>query len=206
MSNFIDTNKQKIKLSFGIEIEVRKKLSEIGTTPYVFSYSFKGEQKNNPINPNNLLLLAKELSNKSQKKNQTIIAFDRGGTALGVAISIVTNLPLYIAFSYYSRLPKEGIYWSETGAGKHLGIPHLAENTHVILVDDEINTGKTFLHAIKTLNSHKIIVDELLVVTEVDKGNKSGRYLIEQKNCRVNSLYKIPEPIFDKKLNDYIFP
>lgn len=91
MNKSTDTNKQKINLSLGIEIEVRKKQSEIGTTPYVFSYSFKGEQKNNPINPNNLLLLAKELSNKSHKKNQTIIAFDRGGTALGVAISIVTN-------------------------------------------------------------------------------------------------------------------
>ncbi|EKD94275.1 MAG: hypothetical protein ACD_26C00139G0001 [uncultured bacterium] len=74
------------------------------------------------------------------------------------------------------------------------------------MVDDEINTGKTFLHAIESLNAHKIIVDELLVVTEVDKGGKSGRYAIEQKNCRVSSLYKIPEPIFDEELKDYIFP
>lgn len=198
--------KQRLYLSHEISIWVRKKRAEIetGSTPYYLSYSFKGDQENYPIIPRSLLYIAEKLNIKLDKHNQTLIALDRGGTALGVALSTISDLPLFITFSYPNSL-KQGISWLEPGGGKYLGIPHLPKGSHVILVDDEINTGRTFVNAIDTLRNYSINVDQVLVVVEIDRKKNKGRKLIENRGCQLKSLYSIPEPIFNKTLGDYVF-
>lgn len=199
--------KQRLVLPYGISVCVRKKRvdREKGNTPYYFSYSFKGEQEGSPIIPKDLLWIACELKAKLDNRGQTLIAFDRGGTALGVALSLITGLPLFIAFGYEAPLD-QGISWHEPGGGKYLGIPNIPEGSNVVLVDDEINTGTTFVNAINTLRDHSITVDQISVVVEVDRKGSKGRQLVENQGCALTNLYLIPEPIYNDAFGDYVFP
>lgn len=199
--------KQGLILPHGINVCVRKKRTdrERGSTPYYFSYSFKGEQEGSPIIPKDLLGIATELKARLDNRGQTLIAFDRGGTALGVALSLITELPLFIAFSYAGPLD-EGISWHEPGGGKYLGIPNIPEGGNVILVDDEINTGTTFVNAVNTLRDHSITVDQISVVVEVDRKEGKGRRLVENQGCALTSLYLVPEPVYNDAFGDYVFP
>lgn len=192
----------------GITIQVQKKdkFTELGTTEYTFSYSFKGDMLNNPINPYKLADLASDMSKLIDNKGQILIALDRGGTALGLAISVIAKMPLHIAFSYFTNPPKRWISWEERGAGKRLAIPPLSKNSHVILIDDEINTGSTYIDAINELKKNYIYVDQILVVAEVIR-KKPGRLKILEifNGVKISSLYFIPEPKFDNKSNSYVF-
>lgn len=190
-----------------ISVKKKERLTELGTTEYTFSYSFKGDMIDNPIQQSRLIHVAKDMAKSIYKKDgQVLIALDRGGTALGVAVSIVTKLPLYIAFSYFTNPPKDWVHWREKGAGKSLAIPPLPKGTHVILIDDEINTGLTYVDAIEKLKENFIFVDQIVVVAEVLR-QKLGRKVIQNKHkeVKISSLHSIPEPIFDKTSEDYIF-
>jgi len=182
----------------GISIQVRKKKfqTEKGSTPYSFTYSFKGEAENHPIVPQSLSTIAQRMSEKILSQNVTLIALDRGGTALGVAVSLCSGLPLYIAFSYWTQPPQNWISWEEKGAGKSLAIPPLTPNTHVVVIDDEINTGLTYVDACKELSKKSIIVDQIITVCEVEK-TTLGKDIINQyyPNIHISSLFTIPEPI-----------
>lgn len=207
--NFILLEKNKLHVkSHGIIVQVKKKdtVIELGTTNYTFSYSFKGDMVNTPIDPSKLIDLSKKMAKKINKKEQILIALDRGGTALGLAVSMITKLPVCIAFSYFSKPPNGWIWWEERGAGKSLAIPPLPKNTHVILIDDEINTGLTYLDALEKLEKNSIHVDQILVVFEIAR-KKLGRKVIQSKfkHVKIDSLYTIPEPTFDDLLQDYVF-
>lgn len=204
----IENNKLLIE-PHGIIVQVQKKekLTEFGTTKYAFSYSFKGSMINNPINPKQLINVAKDMAKLITKQNdQILIALDRGGTALGVAVSMISKFPVYIAFSYFTKPPKNWIWWEEIGYGKSLAIPPLPKNTHVILIDDEINTGLTYISAIQALRRNFIYVDQIVVVFEICR-KKLGREVIKKKfkDVKISSLYNIPEPIFHNLLQDYVF-
>lgn len=204
----LDRNKLLIKPhKIIIHVKKKEKVTELGTTPYAFSYSFKGDLINYPIQPTRLIHVAKDMAKFIDKKEGLVlIALDRGGTALGLAVSMMTKLPLYIAFSYFTKPPNNWIWWEEKGYGKSLAIPPLPKNTRVILVDDEINTGLTFVNAIKILQEHSVYVDQILVVAEVVR-KQMGRKIIKNKfrDIKIDSLYQIPEPEFHDKLDDYVF-
>lgn len=207
--NFTHLEKNALLIkSHGIIVRVKKKDKsvELGSTNYTFSYSFKGDMFNTPIDPSKLISLSAKMAKKIKKKDQILIALDRGGTAIGLAISMVTKIPICIAFSYFTKPPKDWIWWKEKGAGKSLAIPLLPKNSHVILVDDEINTGLTYVDALEALEKKSIHVDQILVVFEIAR-KKLGRTVIQSrfKNVKIDSLYIIPEPVFDDLLQDYSF-
>ncbi len=190
-----------------IHVNKKERSIELGTTEYTFSYSFKGDMLNTPIDPKRLKHLAKDMAKMIDKKGkQVLIALDRGGTALGLAVSMISKLPVYIAFSYFTNPPKGWIRWEEKGAGKSLAIPPLPKDSHVILIDDEINTGLTYISAIQALRKNSIYVDQIVVVAEV-ASKKTGRRLINGrfKDIKISSLYFIPEPKFHYESKEYFF-
>src|SRR3989338_8028868 len=77
-----------------IHVKKKERLSGLGMTPYTFSYSFKGDMINNPIQPRKLIHLAKDMAKFIDKKGgQILIALDRGGTALGcIGLLIISPL------------------------------------------------------------------------------------------------------------------
>lgn len=111
-----------------------------------------------------------------------------------------------MTFSYFTKPPRGWIYWQEKGAGKSLAISPLPKNNHVILIDDEINTGLTYIDAIEALRKKYIHVDQILVVAEIIR-EQMGRKIIKNKfkDVKIDSLYQIPEPKYDYKFNNYIF-
>ncbi len=59
-----------------VSVEVKKKSNnQKGTTPYYFSYSFKGEQEGNPINPGELEKIAEKMNEMVLNYGQTLIAY-----------------------------------------------------------------------------------------------------------------------------------
>lgn len=189
-----------------INVKSKKTSFELGTTSYTFSYSFKGDYENMPINSQNLSLIAKTLAKTIKSKESLIIAMDRGGTALGVALSLKNKNPLHIAFSYFTKPPANWIAWEEPGAGKILAVPPLPKDSRVILIDDEIDTGLTYIKAVQSFREHSVQVDQIAVLFEVE--NKTlGRKIIngEFPSVKISSLFMIPQPQLNPISNEYFF-
>lgn len=200
---------------YNIRIDVQKKHGEPsgaafpGTTEYSFEYSFKGNNPHGPTHPRELIDLAKDISEKIDRTNNPIlVALDRGGTALGVAVSIESGLPMYIAFSSASLPLTEDISWFEKGANKWLHMPQVKPGSHVVLIDDEINTGYTYLDAITQIQQKGAIIDQIVLVAEIARRGRRGRDVVRDVNpdVKIFSLYSIPEPVYDPVIDDFIFP
>lgn len=68
----LDKNKLLIK-PHKVIIHVKKKvqITELGTTPYAFSYSFKRDLINHPIQPTRLAHVAKDMAKFYKQKRRT---------------------------------------------------------------------------------------------------------------------------------------
>lgn len=81
-----------------------------------------------------------------EKKLDEIVAIGRGGLSIGLILSDFLKLPLSsITIQSYTDIKKQGILTVTQTLGKEI------RDKHILLVDDNADSGKTFLRAISYL-------------------------------------------------------
>lgn len=93
--------------------------------------------------------LATFILDRQKPKPETIVAIGRGGMSVGLMLSDFLNLPICsITIQSYTDIKKQGELKVTEKLGKTI------RNKHILLVDDNADSGKTFLRAIKYLKPY----------------------------------------------------
>lgn len=102
-----------------------------------------------------------------------IVAIEAMGIHLATALSIKTNIPFVVIRKRQYGLPGERKVHQKTGYGEsNLFINDLTEGENILLIDDVVSTGGTFIATINTLKDMKINVDTAVAVIEKGQGKK----------------------------------
>lgn len=153
-----------------------------------------GDSREFAIVPKNLQAIAKQLAACLQISTRPdyILGFAPGGIPIAVALAYEINIPLVVVYKCRLDLPDE-ITWSE---------PHCFLNTFyfygayrgmsVILVDDEVDSGRTLYNAVRELSEHEVRVLDVACVAEVLHSNYSiGRTKLLDLNLHLKSLISL---------------
>lgn len=122
-------------------------------------------------------------------KVDKIVAVEAMGIHLATALSLETGIPFVIIRKRKYGLKGEKTIFKRTGYGaSKLYINDLHEGENILLIDDVVSTGGTFVSLIKQLQDMGINLE--YVVVAVEKGE--GKKIVEEKTgVEVISLVKL---------------
>lgn len=94
------------------------------------------------------LKLAASICNQSQKRPDEIVAIGRGGLSVGLILSDFLRIPICsFTIQSYTDIKKQGVVRITEKLGKNI------LGKHILLVDDNADSGKTFIRAVDYLKT-----------------------------------------------------
>lgn len=119
-----------------------------------------------------------------------LIGLDSGGFVPTFGLAALTKIPFKLAWKVNLDIDKKFIINEPYAVGKEIYIYNLPISKNVIIVDDEITTGKSILNLFDVLQSQNITVLAVLVITEITDFN--SKIIIEnQLKCPLISYFKM---------------
>ncbi|MCQ2738156.1 MAG: adenine phosphoribosyltransferase, partial [archaeon] len=95
------------------------------------------------------------------------------GIHLATALSLETGIPFVIVRKRQYGLPGEKEIFKKTGYGESkLYINNLTEEDNILLIDDVVSTGGTFISLINQLKEMNINLEYIVVAVEKGEGKK----------------------------------
>jgi len=175
-------------------------------TTYNFYFSFRGDLSSHPATREELEFIAENLSNQMDLKNlDLIVGLARGGIPVAVALSYKTEIPYIIAYDT-TRKRDWAIIWEEPGAGKYFWVPNLNPGLRVALIDDEVNTGRTYENGIHAMNQAGVTVVEVGSVFEIErKEGLVARMMLSKLGYELRTVGSLKEPVLGTD-SIYYFP
>jgi adenine phosphoribosyltransferase len=126
-----------------------------------------------------------------------VLGVPEGGTVVAFAFAQAVGLPLVLSSRMVAALP-DAIYFEEphsVTADRHNYIYGLRRGDHVIIVDDEVTTGRTLLNAVRALRGAGITVDQLVVLLASDDPATAERFAAE--GITIHAAWRMPIAISD---------
>lgn len=106
-------------------------------------------------------------------KINKIVAVEAMGIHLATALSLETGIPFVIVRKRQYGLPGEKEIFKKTGYGESkLYINNLTEEDNILLIDDVVSTGGTFISLINQLKEMNINLEYIVVAVEKGEGKK----------------------------------
>ena len=156
------------------------------------------------VEPSLLIEIADALIDKVNFDNiDKIVAIEAMGIHLATALSIKTNIPFVVIRKRQYGLPGECKVHQKTGYGEsNLFINDLTEGENILLIDDVVSTGGTFIATINTLKDMKINVDTAVAVIEKGQGKKIVQNAIGMPILTLVKLDVIDGKVVIESLNE----
>ena len=102
-----------------------------------------------------------------------IVAVEAMGIHLATALSLETNIPFVIIRKRSYGLPGEKEVYQKTGYGSsNLYINDLHEGDKILLIDDVVSTGGTYIALINTLRDMGVEIKSAVAVIDKGEGNE----------------------------------
>lgn len=119
-----------------------------------------------------------------------LIGLDSGGFLPTFGLSALTKIPFKLAWKINLDIEQKFIINEPYAVGKDIYIYNLPTSRNVIIVDDEITTGKSILNLFNVLQSQNINVLAVLVITEITDFN-AKEAVESQMRCPLISHFKM---------------
>ena len=118
-----------------------------------------------------------------------IVAVEAMGIHLATALSLETGIPFAVIRKRQYGLPGEKEVYQKTGYGSsNLYINDLYEGDRILLIDDVVSTGGTYIALIKTLQDMGIEIASAVAVIEKGEGKK---IVEEETGVEILSVVKV---------------
>ena len=123
------------------------------------------------------------------KRPDYIVGFAAAGIPITVSVALALDIPALIAYKTRLDLPYE-ISWKEPHSqAPDLFVYGLQDGMSVVLIDDEVDSGRTLVNAIKSLSAASITVYDIGCVVEVlHDGVLHGRRLLQEEGFILKSI------------------
>jgi len=122
-----------------------------------------------------IVAIIKEKANLNIDK---IVCVEAMGIHLATALSLETEIPFVVIRKREYGLPGEVPVFQKTGYGEaNLYINSLEKGDKILLIDDVVSTGGTYIAIIKALQNMGIEIAETIAI--VEKGD--GKTIVEEK-------------------------
>ncbi len=159
-----------------LDLNIKKvnRINYPGERKFMIVHSLDGILE--PIRPEKLRFVMEELmlQVESQQKFQQgdyILGLDSGGIVPGVTASLITKLPLYIAYKAELVIENKVKFYEPGSANPDVFIYNLPNDGRAIIVDDEIRTGRTIENCIMSLETMDKKINSVVVPVESTKFN-----------------------------------
>ena len=125
-----------------------------------------------------------------------IVCVEAMGIHLATALSLETGIPFVVIRKREYGLPGETQIFQKTGYGKaKLYINSLNKKDKILLIDDVISTGGTYISVIKALQNIGVEIAEAIAV--IEKGD--GKTIVE-KETKIPLMTIVKLDVIDGKL------
>ncbi len=129
------------------------------------------------------------IKEKANLKIDKIACVEAMGIHLATALSLETDIPFVVIRKREYGLPGEVPIFQKTGYGEaNLYINALKKGERVLLIDDVVSTGGTYIAVIKALQNMGVEIGEAIAI--VEKGD--GKSIVEKETgCSLMTIVKI---------------
>ncbi len=129
-----------------------------------------------PIYPTELFeMMNRLIGNIDCSDVDYVIGLDSGGIIPGLSVSIITGLPLRVAYKANLDIENKIHFVEEHSANPDIYIYNLPKNSRVLLTDDEIRTGGTIMNCVDSLVGAGNSVRGIVVPVESTLFNVRGK-------------------------------
>jgi len=146
------------------------------------------------ISPPSLRAIARRLGAalKLTQLPDYIVGFAPGGIPIAVGLAYELDLPVVIAYKCRLDLPDE-VAWTEPHSVNSTFYFYGArEGQSVLLVDDEVDSGRTICNAVRALRTCDVeIIDVGCVVEILHEGQSSGRHRLRELGFDLKSIRRL---------------
>ncbi|MEM4702904.1 MAG: phosphoribosyltransferase [Candidatus Pacearchaeota archaeon] len=151
-----------------IKIKRIKRFGYAGERQFMIAHPFDGLDE--PLYPEKLTAMMVELIGRVEyKKADCIIGLDATGIIPATAASLLTGLPLRVAYKANLDIKNKIIFKEPGTPHPDVYIYNLPKGTKVIIVDDEIRSGRTMCNCIKAIKQCGSQVMDVIVPVESTK-------------------------------------
>ncbi|MBT3297769.1 hypothetical protein HN385_02500 [archaeon] len=129
-----------------------------------------------PIRPEKLRYVMQELMSEVKQQHgiqqgDYILGLDSGGIVPGVTASLITKLPLYIAYKAELEIENKLNFYEPGSANPNVFVYNLPIQGRAIIIDDEIRTGRTIENCIMSFEMLEKDINSIVVPVESTKFN-----------------------------------
>lgn len=175
-------------MALDLNIQRIDRLNYPGEREFMIVHSLDGILE--PIRAEKLRYIMQELmsqveNHQSIQPGDYLLGLDSGGIVPGVTASLITKLPLYIAYKAELVIDNKVKFYEPGSANPDVFIYNLPINGRAIIVDDEIRTGRTIENCIVSLEMANKEISSIVVPVESTKFN--ARQKIEELGYKLFS-------------------
>ncbi|KKR30718.1 hypothetical protein A2715_01720 [Candidatus Woesebacteria bacterium RIFCSPHIGHO2_01_FULL_39_32] len=135
-----------------------------------FKITFTGDGIENKVEPSELKkvvdVIVSRIPLSIRKNSNYIVARDRPGIILAVALSLKLQKPLKVAYKYNLDLPVKISLFDPYIPDEPAYLYNIETPNSIMFIDDEILTGETASAAIKSLKNQNIVVKAFISYIE----------------------------------------
>jgi adenine phosphoribosyltransferase len=121
-----------------------------------------------------------------------VLGIPEGGAMVALEFARIVGLPLVLSSRMRADMPG-AIYFEEphsVTADRHNFVYGLKPGDHVVIVDDEINTGRTLVNAAQALRAAGVLVDRIVVLLASAEAQTLAR--IDDAGLTLTSAFTVP--------------
>jgi len=154
----------------GMRIQKVKRYNYCGKRQFMISSQIDGMLE--PIDCGELMRIIRKLTEKIEpRKLDYIVGLDSGGIIPSLAASMITGLPLIVAYKANLDVENKIHFLEPYSANPSIYIYNLPKGSNVLLADDEIRTGQTVINCINSIVETGSFVEAVIVPVESTKFN-----------------------------------
>lgn len=166
------------KTKVPIPIKRIKRYEYKGKRKFMITHPFDGLVE--PIHPTELTKMMTNLMDKvDYKKADYIVGLDAAGIIPSLTASIITGLPLRIAYKAKLDISNKITFKEPESPRPDIYIYNLPKGKKVIVIDDEIRTGRTVYNCIKAIEQSGSQV--ICVIVPIESTKFNAREMLKKK-------------------------
>lgn len=141
------------------------------------------------MKPEILREIVEVIKNNSDLDIDKIVCIEAMGIHLATALSLETNIPFVVIRKREYGLPGEVPVFQKTGySEQNLYINQVNKGEKILLIDDVVSTGGTYIAVIKALKNMGVEIKDAIAVIEKGEGK---RIVEDETGCSLTTIIKM---------------